>query len=280
LVSVIVPSYNAGPFLGAQIVALSRQDYAGDVEVVVADNGSRDGSARASAHSPEGVAVRLIDASRRRGPGAARNAGARAARGDFLAFCDADDVVSTTWLRQLVGSASGADLVGGRFEGERLNSPSVRSCYDLADPAAPHLGFLPSASGANLGIWADVFFALGGFDERSRTGEDVALVWKAQLSGYAYVASEALVCKRFPVDLRDAARRFFGYGLGDAWLYRQFRDAGMPRRDRHQTFNLWRALAHGFSGLPREKRHCVWATALALCFGRLAGSARQRVIFT
>ena len=130
--------------------------------------------------------ARVIDASRRRGPAAARNAGVATSRGDFLAFCDADDVVSRSWLRELVAEAADADLVGGSFETTMLNSEKVRARFDLLDPAEPHLGFLPAAAGGNLGIWHDVFLALGGFEERRRTGEDVALVWRAQLLGYRY----------------------------------------------------------------------------------------------
>lgn len=281
LVSVIVPSYNSGWRLQSQLAAIAEQDYPGDVEVIVADNGSRDASVSpARAWAREARARRLVDASARRGPGPARNIGAQAARGDFLAFCDADDVVSASWLRELVRSAGDADLVGGCFESRRLNSPSVSRCYALANPQAPHLSFLPTAAGGNLGVWADVFAALGGFDERSRAGEDVALVWKAQLAGYTYAASEALVHKRFPADLRDAAKRFFGYGLGDAWLYSQFRGAGMPRRGRDKTLETWTALATGFAGVPAELRRCWWVITMALCCGRLVGSARRRVIYT
>ncbi len=281
LVSVIVPSYNPGPFLPEQLRAVAAQDYTGEFEIIVADNGSRDGSdSVARVLAADQPALSVIDGSRRRGPGAARNAGARVARGDFLAFCDADDIVNRSWLRELVATAGNADLVGGRMEGTRLNTPLVSVCYDLPATLAPHLGFLLAAAGSNLGVWADVFAGLGGFDESSRTGEDVDLSWRAQLRGYAFAPSPAVVHKRLPADLRDAARRFFAYGMGDAWLYRQYGPVGMPRRDRRETLHIWRALANRFSGAPPERRRCYWVTMLALSCGRLAGSLRQRVIFT
>ena len=281
LVSVVVPSRNAGARLRSQLSALVDQSYAGETEVIVADNGSRDGSieaARLWAH--DRASVRIIEASRRRGPAAARNAGAGAARGDFLAFCDADDVVSDSWLRLLLETATDADVVGGRLEGARLNSEVVRRCYGLTDPAKLHLGFLPTAAGSNLGVWVDVFNAVGGFDERTRTCEDVAFVWRAQLLGYTYRPSEALVHKRFPTEALDTARRFFGYGKGAAWLYRQFASAGMQRRSREETFGLWRQLALGFPGHPTSLRRIRWTMMMAMSCGRLVGSVRYRTLFT
>jgi glycosyltransferase involved in cell wall biosynthesis len=279
-VSVVVPSYDAGPELRDQLAALEGQDYEADFEVIVADNGSSDprrGAARTWA-DPR-TTVRFIDARARRGPGAARNAGVRSARGDFFAFCDADDMVSPEWLRQLIETAADADLVGGRIESARLNSPLACACYDVTDPGAAHLDFLPTAAGANLGIWADVLAALGGFDERSSAGEDVALVWNAQLRGYQYRASPAIVHKRLPRRPREAARRFFRYGMGDAWLYRHFADSGMPRRDRAAASQLGISLLNGFSTVPPEARWCRWRLTFFLTCGRLAGSARNRVFF-
>ena len=282
LVSVIVPSYDPGAELAEQLAAVSAQDYPGAIEILVAHNGPgpvperpADPLDRDRPRDP----ARFIDARAQRGPGAARNAGARAARGDFLAFCDADDLVSSSWLRDLVGTAGHADIVGGSLEGTRLNDPGTGACYELPDPAAAHLGFLPAAAGANLGIWANVFAALGGFAEDSRTGEDISLVWTAQLRGYVYAPSPALVHKRLPTDNRDAARRFFHYGLGDAWLYRRFRTHGMPRRDPAEARQLTLALLRLFAGMDPEVRRCRWNLTLWLTYGRLTGSLRHRVFF-
>jgi glycosyltransferase involved in cell wall biosynthesis len=274
---VIVPAYRAGPRLGEQLSALADQDYAGAVEVIVADNGR--GRASSAQWVPSHPRARVIDASGRRGPGAARNAGVRAAKGDFLAFCDADDRVSASWLRLLVESAADADLMGGCLDGGQLNGHATCECYELTDPASSHLGFLPTAAAANLGIWTDVFHALGGFTEDSRTCEDVALVWSAQLRGYRYSASSALVHKRLPTNRRDAARRFFHYGIGDAWLYRRFRAAGMPRRDRAEVKGVSAALLNGFAVAPESVRWCRWNLMVWLTLGRIVGSARYRVAF-
>jgi glycosyltransferase involved in cell wall biosynthesis len=279
-VSVIVPSYNPGAGLQAQLAALDTQDYVGGVEVIVADNGSRDDSTDAArewaASRPH---VHILDAGARRGPGAARNAGVRAARGDLLAFCDADDVVSPGWLRALVESARDADLVAGRHECAVLNHPTVAACHTLTEPGERHLGFLPIAAGSNLAVWRSVFEALGGFEEDCRTGEDVAFAWRAQLSGYVYRTSTALAHKRLPADRLDTVKRFFRYGIGDAWLYREFVDAGMPRRTARESLALWRELARGFPAAPPDRRLRLWTIVLALSLGRLAGSARYRVLF-
>jgi glycosyltransferase involved in cell wall biosynthesis len=280
LVSVIVPIYDAGPKLGEQLAAVAAQDYDGPVEVIVADNGCRRGERRTARRWVAACpGARVIDASAQRGPGAARNAGARAARGDLLAFCDADDRVSVSWLRLLVQSAEQADLVGGSLEGTLLNSSPACACYDLTDPAAPHLDFLPAGAGSNLGMWAETFAALGGFDERSRAGEDIALVWQAQLLGYTYSPSPALVHKRLPAGPGEAARRFFGYGRGDAWLYRSFRRWGMPRRTWPEIRGVSLALINGFVTAPEEVRACRRNLMFWLTCGRLVGSLRHRVLF-
>ncbi len=280
LVSVIVPSYNGGPALLEQLSALAGQDYEGAYEVIVVDNGSRDGSAEAARRWAAGrQRTRVIEAAVPRGPGAARNAGVRATNGDLLAFCDADDVASAGWLRLMVEAASSADMVAGRLDTTVLNSFEVTASFSVNDPDIPHLGFLPIAPSSNLAIWRDVFTALGGFEERSKTGEDVALAWNAHLAGYTFTISDAIVHKRLPHRRLDAARRFFGYGIGDAWLYRQFRSAGMGRRSRRSTWIIWKQVALGFPAAPPLVRQRRWLAMGGLCLGRLVGSVRYRVLF-
>src|SRR5690242_355556 len=97
--SVVIAAFDAQHTLGEQLDALAGQDVGFAFEVLVCDNGSRDATPalvrRRQEHEPW---LRLVDASARRGPSAARNIGAGHARGRFLAFCDADDVVGQGWL--------------------------------------------------------------------------------------------------------------------------------------------------------------------------------------
>jgi hypothetical protein len=86
-VSVIVPCYNAERYLAPALDSALAQD-AVPLEVLVADDGSSDGTPRVLARYAERVRILRQD---HRGPSAARNACLRAARGEFVALLDADD---------------------------------------------------------------------------------------------------------------------------------------------------------------------------------------------
>jgi glycosyltransferase involved in cell wall biosynthesis len=283
LVSVIVPARNASRTLQQQLDAIAEQDYTDRFEIVIAMNGGRDGTAEVAARwiNRRGLG-RLVDASARRGPGYARNRGADAARGDFLAFCDADDVVSRGWLRALVAGAEQADVVTGPHSLDLLNDPVIRSCQSVPPLGKPLHAFLPFASTSNCGVWRDVFDAVGGFDEqRYSAGEDVAFSWRAQLSGFSLlVAEEAVVHKRFRPRRLAIAPQYFRYGIGDAWLYSQFGPAGMPRRSLREAFQEWRAIVRGVLSLAGTAGRLGRVVQMAaLDCGRIAGSVRYRVLF-
>jgi glycosyltransferase involved in cell wall biosynthesis len=91
-VSVIVPAHNRAGSIAAAIDSIRKQTF-GDFEIVVVDDGSSDdtaGIARAIAeHEPR---LRVCSHSQNRGAQAARNTGIRAARGEWIAFLDSDDV--------------------------------------------------------------------------------------------------------------------------------------------------------------------------------------------
>ncbi len=90
MVSVIIPVFNAAPYLRESLDSVLSQDYP-DIEVVVVDDGSSDDSL--AILRSYGARIRLLQ-QQRRGPGAARNRAVQEARGEYLAFHDADDV----WL--------------------------------------------------------------------------------------------------------------------------------------------------------------------------------------
>jgi glycosyltransferase involved in cell wall biosynthesis len=173
LVSVVVPVRDAAAHLAAQLEALTRQDHRGDWEVVIADNGSRDASlAVARGWLDRLPSARLVRADGGRSPSHARNAGAAAARGDFLAFCDADDVAAPGWVGAMAAAAPRGDVVAGGVGPDELNDALTRSWHSVTprERALAGLGFLTHASGTSTGVWADVFEALGGFDEAVPVG--------------------------------------------------------------------------------------------------------------
>ncbi|MFT3886589.1 MAG: glycosyltransferase [Arachnia sp.] len=96
--SVLMPAYNAGEYIGAAISAVLSQTYS-DVELVVIDDGSTDDTYRiASGFGDRIVLLQQPNA----GQAAARNTGISAATGDVLALCDSDDVLLPNYVAKAV----------------------------------------------------------------------------------------------------------------------------------------------------------------------------------
>jgi glycosyltransferase involved in cell wall biosynthesis len=94
LVSVIIPVFNRASVVAGAVHSALRQSFQ-DLEVIVVDDGSQDASTRSLREIAESDSrVRLLRHEQNRGAQAARNTGARAARGKWLAFLDSDD----TWM--------------------------------------------------------------------------------------------------------------------------------------------------------------------------------------
>lgn len=285
LVSVVIPTRNAQETLGEQLEALASQTYEGDWEVVVVDNGSSDASAAIARSFHDRLpALRVVDASRKAGINVARNAGADAARGEFIAICDADDVCSPGWLAALVAAAPSFDIVKGRLETSLLNRSSELGWYNPRprDLMRVRHGFLPGASASNCGMWTRVVRSLGGWNEDYVYGSTgTEFFWRAQLAGFSLgPAEEALVHKRLRSGLRPLMRQQFRQGLNQVRLYREFRDRGMPRSSTDRGLKAWLKLILGLPGLVSSRRaRGKWLRQAAMRAGRLAGSLRFRTVF-
>ncbi len=275
VISVVVAVLDGLPWLDEQLAALADQQGAGEWEVVVADNGSSDASASTvRSWGNRCSAIRLVDASARRGPAAARNIGVESARGELLAFCDADDVVQPGWLKAMAGALSEADVVAGAFELGSLNGAG----RGTPSPAVTRqIGNLPAGLAANLGVGRRAFEAVGGFDEDLRVGEDIDLCWRLQLAGFKFATEpEAVVAKRERASGTDNFRQGITHGRSVPRLYRKHRDAGI-RRDLKGALKSWGWLVIHVPWLlyPLDRRR--WLRAAGVRIGRLIGSAENRV---
>jgi glycosyltransferase involved in cell wall biosynthesis len=280
LVSVIMPVRNGAVTLPESLDALAGQRYDGAWELIVADNGSDDGSAQLVRRWESRVPMlRVVDASAKRGASYARNVAARSASGDFLAFIDADDVADQAWLAAIATAAQEADLVGGRIELDLLNPAELRA-FDAPPIELPvALDYLPFALSGNCGIWRSVFERLGGWNEEYVDCMDVEFSWRLQQAGYRVgYAPAAVVHYRLRRPMRSVARQFMVIGMAEAKLYRDFRTSGVP-----PSRNALKAWLWAGAQVPRALTSMAWRRNVlrrtARRVGRLRGSLRERVFF-
>ena len=217
--------------------------------MVVVDDGSLDGDAVAEAVSRwPGARLRRQAPS---GPAAARNAGARAARGTFICFTDDDCEPHEDWAERLVEALqSKTDAVGGRTVGATSDaivraSELIAHAPALVSAREDSLVFTPSN---NLACRADVLAAVP-FDERypEAAGEDREWCERLLRSGHVlrYEPSAVLVHHDEP-DIRSFLQRQLRYGRGAF----RFRRLGPEPRSLEQPWFYVQLVRRGFSEGP------------------------------
>jgi GT2 family glycosyltransferase len=284
--SVILATWNGAATVREQLDALARQRCHVPWELVVADNGSTDGTQEVVREYLRTVPhLRTVDAGARRGQAAACNIAAQVAEGDALVFCDQDDVVQDGWLAAMAGALAHHHLVAGaiRFLDEAEAGPG------RCGPAAPttaersrtgygFFGFLPYGLTANLGVSREAFERVGGFDESLPT-EDVDFCWRVQLRGFPlHFEPAAVVFKRRRAGLADAWRQHYRYGLAHPALFRRYRSHGMPR-GLGRAIRRWGWLCLHVVDLMDRRRRGTWVRVAAGQVGRLVGSIRARALY-
>lgn len=172
LISVVMPCFNAELFLAEAVASVLAQSY-GNVELIVVDDGSSDGSKRAL--RAYGGRITLIEQANR-GPYPARNAGLLRARGEFIAFLDADDYwlpkTLATLHETLVGADADIAYCGWQNVGEGIASePYVPPEYEKGDPVDAFVRNCPWPIHAAL-VRRTVVDRLSGFSERRFTSMD------------------------------------------------------------------------------------------------------------
>ena len=218
--SVVIAAFNAGGTLGEQLRELAAQTPQWPWEVIVADNGSTDRTTEVVAELQADFPwLRLVDASQRRGPAAARNVGVTYARAARIAFCDADDLIADGWVETMHAALVEHEFVAGSFDTRRLAGRNrfvvSWSPQREALSVKPYLPEFVTGGSGNLGIRRSVFNEAGGFDESAMVAEDDDLCLRVQLAGHQLVFESSLVLHvRRRAGLRAVLRQARAYGAG------------------------------------------------------------------
>lgn len=225
LISVIMPCFNAAAYLQEAVRSALGQSH-GNVELVVVDDGSTDGSGAvltrlAAAHPRR---LRLLHTSHL-GPYPARNHGLRHARGEYIAFLDADDwwhpeALDKLW-KALVEHDADVAYCGWQNVGEGMEVPPyVPPAYEEEDTVAHFMRTCPWPIHAAL-IKRDIALKVGGFSERRFASMDYDF-WLRTLAVTRRI-------KRVPEVL--AFYRWHNLGQVSAVKWRQALDALVAQQD-------------------------------------------------
>ena len=222
LVTVVIPVYNAAETIRGVLEALEHQTYP-RCQVVVVDDGSTD-------QTPEIVRrFSFVEYIRQQnaGPAAARNRGARAARGGVIFFTDADCVPEEDWIARMMPFFADARIgvVAGSYGIANPGSLLARCVHrEILFRHQRLMPLYPKVFGSyNFAIRKDLFFELKGFKEtyRRASGEDNDLSYRVIRAGARiYFCREARVRHFHPVCLRRYLAEQYRHGLWRALLYR------------------------------------------------------------
>ena len=279
--SVIIPCYNAETTIRAQLEALGSQDWSEPWEIILVDNGSTDQSLQIARQYKEKLPnFKIVQANQVKGPAHARNRGAKAAKGESLLFCDADDEVAPGWVAAMGRALAQHDFVACRMESLKLNAPwavEARMC-----PQQEGLGiykyppFLPHGGGGGLGIKRKIHKTVGGFDENMPFLEDTDYCWRVQLSGTKLIfVPDALVHIRLRGSTGTMLRQSKLWGEYNVFLYKKYRSYGMPKLSKKEGVKrTWKLLKRMPYSLKNSLKRQKWLTQFAWQYGRAIGSIK------
>lgn len=194
-VSVIMPAYNVAPYIAASVASACAQTVT-DLEVLVVDDGSTDGTAEIV----RGMASRdrriRVMSKPNGGISTARNYALQHAAGEVLALLDSDDMWEPDFLASqlaVLDARPEVDLVTGNawYLGSRLNGQLARPYPDPRP--APTLATILSDETSIFIMTVfrrRVYATIGGFDEHFRTNEDYDYWLRAAIAGFAFARND------------------------------------------------------------------------------------------
>lgn len=280
--SIVIPCYNGARTIGALLEALTGQVWSEPWEVIVVDNRSDDDTvAIVQQYAGRIRNLRIVGAFERQGRSYARNTGVKAAKGESIAFCDADDVVGEGWLAAIGTALSRFDCVACRVDFTKLNEPALAQQHAYHEQhhglqRAWYPPYLQHAGGGTLGVKRALHERIGGFDETFPVLEDTEYCFRIQESGcqIAWVP-EALLhirCRPDPVARFHQVRQWALYNVLLAKRYKQRADGAL--HSWKEYLKNWIRLITSLPNARTDLTWNIWVWYLGWQVGVLQGSIK------
>jgi glycosyltransferase involved in cell wall biosynthesis len=279
--SVIIPARNEEHRLGQQLDALLAQEWSGEWEIIVVDNGSTDGTADlVKRYAQDDSRVRLVGAHDHADKSYAMNLAVEQARADAIAFCDADDEVGAGWLASIAAGLTDNDVVTGPNELDRLNPRWLAESRgrSIEDARGSFAGIFPCIRGNNFGVTKGAWSMLGGMNVRYHPVEDIEFSLRCWLDGVDIVGLPgAVVHYRYRETARVLWRQGFAYGSHRPMIARLLQEAGKPTPPRFAGWKSWLMMVAKLPTLVTPSGRATWLWIAGNRFGQVVGSIRHRV---
>jgi glycosyltransferase involved in cell wall biosynthesis len=273
--TVIIAVHNGARTLPVQLEALKKQEWHHSWDVIVADNGSTDGSSEvAKGHAATWSRLRVVDASARPGKSYALNTAVRSSTSELLAFCDCDDEVAPGWIAAIGNALEEHDFVAGSLEHTKLNPPWLQwpqQDRDLQQLWYPP--FLPHAGGCSLGFKRSVFEKVGDFDEGLPNLQDTDYCIRAQQLGIPLVfVRQAVLHYRRRATLGGIFRQARNCAEWNSVFAKRHFPRDASAREYYAKFlKEWAGLLRGVRSLRTVRGRATWFWRLGFQVGRLKG---------
>ena len=182
-ISIIIPALNEERMIGRCLESLTQLDFACErFEVILVDNGSRDKTLAIAESFQDRLNLRVLQITGVRISGL-RNAGARAASGEILAFLDADCLAPYDWLDRIfaLAPADNAGVLGAHYLLPEDSTWVGKTWHTYQE--APKSGEVSHIPAGDLIMRREDFLRIGGFDESIQTNEDYELCERTRAAG-------------------------------------------------------------------------------------------------
>ena len=278
--SVIMAARNEAEYIGQQVAAVLGQEWSGDWELIVVDNGSTDGTL-AVLDGFDDPRLRVVSATDRGSRPYAVGVGIAHSDAPLLVFVDADDVVGVGWLRAIAEGLTHHRVVTGPNEVHRLNPLWLATSRgESGDQAVGSFySLFPAIRGNNYGMRRDVLDDIGPLAEGYFPVDDMEFSMRCWLAGTEIVGlPDAVVHYRYRESVRALWRQGFSYGSHRPTIGRLLRDAGLPTPPKFSGWKSWVVLVLRLPTLRSREGRMRWVWILANRVGQLVGSVRNRIV--